>query len=820
MRVLHLEDSPRDAEIIRRKLESGGLGCDVLRVETEAQFVAALAAEVFDLILCDYNLPDYDGLDALTRALEQQPGTPVLLISGTLGEDKAVQCLQLGATDYLLKERLDRLPAAVKRALTEAAERRRHREVEMALERERVLLRTVIDLLPDHIYVKDTQSRFLLANRGVALAMGVAGPEQLIGKADLDFYPEGDSALFRRDEQDVLAGHALLNKEEPVVHPDGSQRFILTTKVPLRDPAGNIIGLVGIGRDFTERKQAEEALRQSEERFAKAFEASPAAVNIVTVREGRLLMANNSYCQFFGYTRAELIGRTVLELGIHADPAQRAPLIERLLAQGSVRDYEVQARRKDGTVRDGLLAVEFFNYPGVAEPVLISTFTDITERKQAEEALRESESHYRVLYENSPYCIHEIDRAGRLTLMNRAGLRMLGVQEEGAICGLPLLSAVAEADRERIGRLLELAFQGQAAEFEFQAANGSLFQSSFVPITNVQGVVLRIMGLTQDITMRKQAEAALRESEERYRLLADYAEDFVTLNDTEGGRLYVSPSFYRATGWPKEVIQGTGWRSRAHPDDLPLIERTRVANLAGESTTLEHRIRCADGRWLWVESRCKPILGRGGKVEKLLVWGRDITARKQAEAAVQASQQMLQLILDNIPQGVFWKDRESRYLGCNAVVAQTFGVAPAASLLGKSDLDFGSITPEQAAFFVQKDREVMESNRPQLGIIEPSTFADGRARWLETNKLPLCSPSGEVIGVLGTWQDITERKEAQEVLQRRASELERFHRLSVGRELQMIDLKKEVNALAQQAGRTPPYDLSFLEKPGQPKAQP
>ena len=316
-----------------------------------------------------------------------------------------------------------------------------------------------------------------------------------------------------------------------------------------------------------------------------------------------------------------------------------------------------------------------------------------------------------------------------------------------------------------------------------------------------------------------QLNKTLSESEARYRLLADAAEDFVTLNDTERRRLYVSPSYYRVTGWTPEEIQSSDWHARLHPDDLPQLERTRTANLAGEATTVEHRLRCRDGRWIWVESRCKPILGRDGKVQQLLVWGRETTARKQAEADLQTSKQMLQLILDNIPQGVFWKDRQSRYLGCNAVVARTFGVADAAALVGKSDREFGSLTPEEVAFYLQKDREVMASNQPQLGIIEQSTFADGRTRWLETNKLPMHSPTGEVIGVLGTWQDITERKEAVEVLQRRAAELERFHRLSVGRELQMIDLKKEINALAQQAGRTPPYGLSFLEKVAQPVAQ-
>ena len=125
---------------------------------------------------------------------------------------------------------------------------------------------------------------------------------------------------------------------------------------------------------------------------------------------------------------------------------------------------------------------------------------------------------------------------------------------------------------------------------------------------------------------------------------------------------------------------------------------------------------------------------------------------------------MLRLVLDNIPQGVFWKDRESRYLGCNALVARTFGIEYTEAIVGMADRDFAALTPEQAAFFVEKDREVMAAGQPRLGIIERATFADGSTHWLETNKMPLSDAAGRVIGVLGTWQDITERKQTEETL--------------------------------------------------------
>src|SRR5665213_350483 len=133
IRILHLEDSPRDAEIIRDRLEAEGLVCDIVRVQDRAGFESALAGDRFDVILSDYNLTDYDGISALQAARQKHPLTPVLLISGSLGEELAVKSLQEGATDYLLKQRLERLPSAVKRALSEAEEHRQSAELEAEL---------------------------------------------------------------------------------------------------------------------------------------------------------------------------------------------------------------------------------------------------------------------------------------------------------------------------------------------------------------------------------------------------------------------------------------------------------------------------------------------------------------------------------------------------------------------------------------------------------------------------------------------------------------------------------------------------------------
>ena len=176
-RVLHLEDNLRDAEIIRERLEADGLACVITLVSDRQSFELAFNQAAFDVILCDYNLPDYDGLSALKLAREKQPNAPVIILSGLLGEEEAVKCLHRGATDYLLKERLDRLPSAVKRALEEAEEHRKRQQAEAALRKSEEHLRAVLQYAHDAIISTDSNGRIVSWNNGAQIIFGYAAEE-------------------------------------------------------------------------------------------------------------------------------------------------------------------------------------------------------------------------------------------------------------------------------------------------------------------------------------------------------------------------------------------------------------------------------------------------------------------------------------------------------------------------------------------------------------------------------------------------------------------------------------------------------------------
>lgn len=177
----------------------------------------------------------------------------------------------------------------------------------------------------------------------------------------------------------------------------------------------------------------------------------------------------------------------------------------------------------------------------------------------------------------------------------------------------------------------------------------------------------------------------------------------------------------------------------------------------------------------------------------------DITERKQAEEALLKSKNLLQSIVENAPVRIFWKDRDLRYLGCNTQFAKDAGYSSPNELTDKTDFEMG--WKDQAEIYRADDMKVMESGNPKLDYEEPSTAPDGNTIWLSTSKVPLCDERNQVIGLLGVYQDITVRKQAEAKLAEQIGELRRWHDVTSDREGRILELKHEVNELLGQAGQ-------------------
>lgn len=268
LRVLHLEDNPRDAEIVRHRLEADGLSCTILVVQAKDTFEAALRDDDYDLVISDYNLPGYDGEAALKHAQATRPDLPVILISGTVVEEQAVHCLHIGATDYLLKDRLERLVPAVQRAIREAEARSECKRVDAALALSESRKAAILDSVLDCIVTMDSNGIMIECNDATVRTFGYTKAEA-VGRplADLIVPPR-----FRERHRAGLARYvatgegSLIGKLVEIVamRSDGSELPVELTITAIQ--SGPAAVFIGVLRDITRRKEDEAAMRSERDR--------------------------------------------------------------------------------------------------------------------------------------------------------------------------------------------------------------------------------------------------------------------------------------------------------------------------------------------------------------------------------------------------------------------------------------------------------------------------------------------------------------------------------------------------------------------------
>ena len=226
-----------DAALLADALRAGGLTIDVQRVDTEAALREALHWEP-DVILTDYHLPGFNALAVIRMAREHAPGLPVVLVSGAIGEDLATEAIKQGAVDFLFKDRLGRLAAAVRAAVADRDLVAERLALEAAHALERGLLQSLLETFPDAVYIKDTALRFQRLNGATARQLGLSSPDDAIGRSDVDFFPAAVAAEYAADERQLLAsGEPVVGKLEQQF---GSEKlhWVVATKVPIRDAAG------------------------------------------------------------------------------------------------------------------------------------------------------------------------------------------------------------------------------------------------------------------------------------------------------------------------------------------------------------------------------------------------------------------------------------------------------------------------------------------------------------------------------------------------------------------------------------------------------
>jgi PAS domain S-box-containing protein len=380
LHVLFVEDCEDDVVLIVRELRRGGYDPIYQCVDAAEPLRAALARQAWDLVIADYILPHFDGRAALALVRESGQDLPFLIVSGAIGEETAVAAMKAGAHDYLMKDRLSRLPAVVARELIEAEGRRARRRIEEELRHSELRFTTAFDHAPIGMALTATDGRYLRVNHALCQMVGYSEEELLATTYMAITHPE-DRSANRAAVQQMLAGELqTYQTEKRYLHKDSHLVWVLLNVTLVTNVQDRSCQFFAQIQDITERKRAEQALQVQ----ARVLESMTEAVNLAN-EEGIMLLTNPAHDTMFGYERGELLGQPVTVLNA-CPPPENSWMVRGIIEQLKTRGTwfgEFTNRKKDGTVFLTTARITALEIEGKKH--WVSVQEDITERKRAEE---------------------------------------------------------------------------------------------------------------------------------------------------------------------------------------------------------------------------------------------------------------------------------------------------------------------------------------------------------------------------------------------------------------------------------------------------
>ena len=392
-----------------------------------------------------------------------------------------------------------------------AALRREVNQRTAQLENERARLRVLLETIPDLVWLKDEAGVYLFCNQQFEHLYG-AREAQIVGKTDYHFVDREQADFFRdHDRKAQAAGKPTSNEEWITFADDGRRVLVETTKTPMYDAKGQLIGVLGIARDITRRSQAEQAVRDSEERYRVAFRTSCDSVNINRIADGCFVDTNEGFERMTGWRRDEVIGRSSLGLGIWVDPEDRRRMVEKLRQDGFCENMQFRFRRKDGSELIGQMSVHAIPVDG--DECLLSVTRDITEQVRIEEALRQREQYQRALLDNFPFLVWLKDNSSRFLAVNKPFAEACGQPSPNHLVGKSDLDIwprdLAEAYQADDRAVLESGRPTNVEEPIEVGGKRIWFETYKSPVL-IDEHVIGTVGFARDITERKATEEEVR----------------------------------------------------------------------------------------------------------------------------------------------------------------------------------------------------------------------------------------------------------------------------------------------------------------------
>ena len=655
-------------------------------------------------------------------------------------------------------------------SFVEITERKR---MEEALQNSEEKLRVMFQSMAEGITVIDMEGHILEMNDTAVRLRGYSNKAEIIGRSYLEILsPENRARVMNNMNKVLTEGRGELT-EYTALRKDGTKFPIETNSALMRNASGNPIGIITLTRDITERKRAEEALRESERKYRQLVALAQEGIWAIDA-ESKTVFANPKMVQMLGYTAEEMMGRSLFSfMDEHGISLAKTYVEQRKITTSE--KYEFEFICKDGTriyamVGSSPITDAKGNFVGA-----LAVVTDITQRKLAEEELRKSEEKLRIMFQSVAEGIIVIDMKGHILDVNEAAVRMLGYVSKYAMIGRNSLEFISPADHAKATkRMKKTVAEGQSAvaEYTLLRKDGSEFtvEINASLIKDTTGKPMVVIGVSRDISQRKRMEETLRESEERYRSLVTNIPDIVWTTNSQGDYVFMSPNNEAITGYtPEEMYQG-GYRmlfENIHPDDVKmLMEKLGPQVETGRPFDVEYRFRRKDGEWVWLHTRTTAAYEKDGTTYIDGV-STDITERKRAEEALRQSEERFRRLAENAQDIIYHYRVEPtpRFEYVSPAVTVILGYTPE-EYYADPDMGLKIILPE--------DRPVLEamlpsSDRWAVPVIFREFCKDGTIVWIEEKNVPIYDQAGNLVAVEGIARNITERKKAEEALRQSES---------------------------------------------------
>ena len=515
----------------------------------------------------------------------------------------------------------------------------------------------LVETLAEGLGVRDATGRIVYVNDRFCTLLDYPA-EEILGRQVEDFVaPESRQAVRREflSRREVPSSTYALE----MVRRDGDRLSVVNSAMALHDDQGRFVGSFAVVTDVTQQARAEEALRRSEERFRRIFEQGPLGITVVDT-ELRYVQVNERACEMLGYREEELLGKRPRDV-THPDDAQRDVELADQVLHGALQDYQIEKRllRRDGSVVWARLTATALRDEAGKPLYGIGLIEDITERREAELALKASERRFRDLFDGVPVGVYRIDLDGRVLDANPVLVELLGFEHRDDLIGRSTGDLYVEESHRQAWQLL-MDQEGRVLDFEtpIYRRDGRVIwvRSHTRALENADGEVTAYEGTVEDITDRRKAEERLRQSEDRFRSLVQHTSDVISLLDANGTVRYESPSGRSLTGWSERERLGQDAFAIVHGDDRAEVRRRFEALLArnDESVRMEYRVEARSGEVRVCESIFTNQLDNRA-VAGVVVTTRDVTERKRAEERLQ--HEVLHDALTGLPNRVLFLDR-------------------------------------------------------------------------------------------------------------------------------------------------------------------